>query len=42
MDAKGNAGDDVEKWSVSQKQVMVTHVVGEAWIQFYKEKKELN
>jgi hypothetical protein len=41
IDAKEDAGEDVEKWSVSQKQVMVTHVVGEAWIQFCKEKKSL-
>ena len=27
--------------SVSKKWVMVIHVVGEAWIQFYKEKKSL-
>jgi hypothetical protein len=41
MDAKEDAGEDVEKWTVSQKRIMVTHVVGEAWIQFCKEKKSL-
>jgi hypothetical protein len=41
IDAKEDTGDDVEKWSVSQKRVMVTHVVGEAWNQFCKEKKSL-
>jgi hypothetical protein len=40
-DAREDAGDDIEKWSVSQKRVMVTHVVGEAWDQFCKEKKSL-
>jgi hypothetical protein len=41
MDAREDAGDDVEKWSVSQKWIMVTHVVVEAWTQFCKEKKSL-
>ena len=41
LDTKEDAGDDVEKWSVSQKRVMVTHVVGKAWDQFCKEKKGL-
>jgi hypothetical protein len=41
MDAQEDAGDDVEKWSVSQKRIMVTHVVAEAWTQFCKEKKSL-
>ena len=40
-DAREDAGDDVEKWSVSQKRVMVTHVVGNAWNQFCTEKKSL-
>jgi hypothetical protein len=39
--AREDAGDDIEKWSVSQKRVMVTHVVGEAWSQFCTEKKSL-
>jgi len=30
IDAKEDAGEDIEKWSVSQKRIMVTHVVGEA------------
>ena len=41
MDAKEDAGEDVEKWNVSQKWIIVTYIVGEAWIQFYKEKKGL-
>jgi hypothetical protein len=41
IDAKEDAGDDVEKWSISQKRVIVTHVVGKAWDQFCKEKKSL-
>lgn len=40
-DAQEDAGDDIEKWSVSQKRVMVTHVVGEAWDQFCTTKKSL-
>ncbi len=40
-DAREVAGDDIEKWSISQKRVMVTHVVGEAWNQFCREKKSL-
>jgi hypothetical protein len=31
IDAREDASDDVEKWTVGQKRVMVTHVVGEAW-----------
>ena len=41
MDAREDAGDNVEKWSISQKRVMVTHVVGEAWNQFCIAKKDL-
>jgi hypothetical protein len=41
IDAKEDAGEDVEKWTVGQKRIMVTYVVGEAWIQFCKEKKSL-
>ena len=41
IDAKEDAGEDIEKWTVSQKRIMVTHVVGEAWIQFCNEKKSL-
>jgi hypothetical protein len=40
-DAREDAGNDVEKWSISQKRVMVTHVVAEAWNQFCTEKKSL-
>jgi hypothetical protein len=40
-DAREDAGDDIEKWSVSQKLVIVTHVIGEAWSQFCTEKKSL-
>ena len=40
-DAREDAGDDIEKWSVNQKRVMVTHVVREAWNQFCTEKKSL-
>jgi hypothetical protein len=40
-DAREDAGDDIEKWSVSQKRVIVTHVVGVAWDQFCREKKSL-
>jgi hypothetical protein len=39
IDTREDAGDDIEKWNVSQKWVMVTHVVGEAWNQFCKEKR---
>ena len=35
------AGEAPEKWSVSQKRVMVTHVVSESWKQFCQEKKAL-
>jgi hypothetical protein len=41
MDAQEDAGDDIEKWSVSQKRIMITHVVREAWNQFCMEKKSL-
>ena len=41
MDTREEAGEDIEKWTTSQKRVMVTHVVGEAWNQFCREKKSL-
>ncbi|RPB00518.1 hypothetical protein L873DRAFT_1564006, partial [Choiromyces venosus 120613-1] len=31
----------IQKWSTSDKRIMVTHVVGEAWAIFQQEKKEL-
>jgi hypothetical protein len=40
-DAREDANDDIEKWSISQKRIMVTHVVGEAWNQFCTTKKSL-
>jgi DDE superfamily endonuclease len=41
MDLQEEAGDCPDKWTVSQKRVMVTHVVTEAWDQFCREKKSL-
>ena len=41
MNAKEDAEEDIKKWSVSQKQIIVTYVVNEAWTQFCKEKKSL-
>jgi hypothetical protein len=41
MDAREDAGDDVEKWSVRQKRIMVTHLVAEAWNQFCMTKRSL-
>jgi hypothetical protein len=41
MDAREEAGDNPEKWSASQKRVMVTHVVAEAWNRFCKDKRNI-
>jgi DDE superfamily endonuclease len=41
MDMQEEAGNCPEKWTTSQKRVMTTHVVGLAWSQFCREKKDL-
>jgi hypothetical protein len=41
IDTREDAGDNIEKWSVSQKRVMVTYVVGEAQNPFCTTKKSL-
>jgi hypothetical protein len=40
-DAQEEAGNNPEKWTVSQKRVMVTHVVAKAWNKFCQEKRSL-
>jgi hypothetical protein len=40
-DAREDAGENVEGWSVSQKRIMVTHVVAAAWRRFCSTKQEL-
>jgi len=41
IDSREDAGEDIEKWTVAQKRVMVTYVVREAWSQFCITKKDL-